>query len=342
MGLQYPYLFLLATCGVILPLSSSWAAFPVKITSATGVCPSEDQRADLRQQITDEIFFALNPGLIESYPATSCGAVPSGKPSGFYWIQPATGQPAVQVYCDFNRRCGCDGPSTWTRIALLDTSNTSQVCPDDWFTYTSPRACGRGQASAGGCSSLVYPTHGQLYSRVCGRVLGYQNHFTTAFSNLFRPCSDSIDENYLSGVSLTHSSPGSRQHIWSFASALSEQSSGPFFFTSVDNVCDCNINNGNNWPYNLSATFVGNDYFCDSGHEGNPPNAIFSGDPLWDGAGCGHLSTCCQFNNPPWFCKTLPQPTTDDLEVRGCKPPNPPGSGATSDVPVNLIELYIQ
>ncbi len=42
-------------------------------------------------------------------------------------------------------------------------------------------------------------------------------------------------------------------------------------------------------------------------------------DPLWDGAGCGPLNTCCTFNNPPWFYKELPEPTTDDIEMRVCQ-----------------------
>ncbi len=43
-----------------------------------------------------------------------------------------------------------------------------------------------------------------------------------------------------------------------------------------------------------------------------------SDDPLWDGAGCGPTSSCCQLNNPPWFCVSFPEPTTDDLELRIC------------------------
>ncbi len=34
---------------------------------------------------------------------------------------------------------------------------------------------------------------------------------------------------------------------------------------------------------------------------------FYNEDPLWDGAGCGPLNT---FNNPPWFYKELPEPTT--------------------------------
>ena len=40
--------------------------------------------------------------------------------------------------------------------------------------------------------------------------------------------------------------------------------------------------------------------------------------PLWDGEGCGPINACCQLNNPPWFCTPLPQPTTDDIELRLC------------------------
>jgi len=62
-----------------------------------------------------------------------------------------------------------------------------------------------------------------------------------------------------------------------------------------------------------------------------------NGDRLWDGEGCGPSSTCCTFNNPPWFCKQLPQTTTDDMEVRICA--NYPINN--EDIPVELIEIYV-
>ena len=67
--------------------------------------------------------------------------------------------------------------------------------------------------------------------------------------------------------------------------------------------------------------FVGNDYFCATGNPGPGfiTTKIYSEDPLWDGEGCGPTNACCQFNNPPWFCTTLPKPTTDDLELRICR-----------------------
>ena len=86
-------------------------------------------------------------------------------------------------------------------------------------------------------------------------------------------------------------------------------------------------------------SYVGDD-FCETGNDnrrGWSHELFFANDPLWDGQGCGTDCTCeCTFNNPPWFCKQLPQSTTNDIEVRICgdEPPN------NEDTPVELIELY--
>ena len=86
--------------------------------------------------------------------------------------------------------------------------------------------------------------------------------------------------------------------------------------------------------------FVGSDYCCESGLSATPwRNALYSNDPLWDGQGCNGLErTCCSPPNLPWFCKELPEPTTDDLELRLC------GDyvRTNEDTPIELVELYIQ
>ena len=46
--------------------------------------------------------------------------------------------------------------------------------------------------------------------------------------------------------------------------------------------------------------------------------SFHSDDPLWDGDGCHSSSTCCTFNNPPYFTNYLDNPTTDDIELRLC------------------------
>ena len=58
-------------------------------------------------------------------------------------------------------------------------------------------------------------------------------------------------------------------------------------------------------------------------------------DPLWDGAGCGPMSTCCA---PPWFYKQLPQPTTDDIEMRVCRDED----ASNEDIAIEMVEIYIQ
>ena len=107
----------------------------------------------------------------------------------------------------------------------------------------------------------------------------------------------------MDGVSLTHGDP--RQHIWTFAAAADE---------TPTNTCPCldgDLSTGRQPP-----SFVGNDYFCDTGSRETYTSRLYVEDPLWDGAGCGPQSTCCSFNNPPWFYKQLPRPTTDDIEMR--------------------------
>jgi hypothetical protein len=118
--------------------------------------------------------------------------------------------------------------------------------------------------------------------------------------------------------------------FWTFANALQEAQG---FFQSK---CPCNEQNTINIP-----SFVGNDYFCETGV---PPgqqfnNAVFyADDPLWDGQGCGPTSTCCTFNNPPWFCKQLPQSTNADLEARLCSINIP----SAENTPVELVEIYVK
>ena len=66
---------------------------------------------------------------------------------------------------------------------------------------------------------------------------------------------------------------------------------------------------------------------------------LYSNDTLWDGQDCNGLKgTCCDSPNLPWFCKELPQPTTDYLEVRIC------GNNIVSDedTPIDLVQFYIQ
>ena len=210
--------------------------------------------------------------------------------------------------------CRCGPALGCTNVAHLDMSDSSQQCPDNLTFVTSPiRGCGRTNRHYIRCDSVIYPVHGRTYSRVCGRVLAYQTGRATAFYNVIVLNQNSLELAYLNGVSLTHGPPGSRQHIWSFVNADHDRAA---YIASI--VCPCNFVGGNwNTRYQVPS-FIGNDYFCESGNSGPyRMDRMFFEDTLWDGLGCESPS-CCELNTPPWFCKTLPAPTTDDIELRSC------------------------
>ena len=260
------------------------------------------------------------------YPAASCAALPPSSPSGYYWVRASDGS-AVSVYCDMTLSCG-GVTGGWVRVAELDMTNSSHQCPSGLIERidSGKRTC---SPSSRGCPSILFPTGNVSFSKVCGRQKAYQTGCTDAFNPHGKP-SPTINTNYLDGVSLTHGNP--RQHIWTFAAALNEIGSNP----SSNCACTRTSQAGSVTP---PPAFVGNDYFCDTGSEGLAQSGVFYGeDPLWDGAGCGPQNTCCSFNNPPWFYKQLPQPTTDDIEMRVCR-----NDGSNlEDVSVEVVDILIQ
>ena len=263
-------------------------------------------------------------------PAVSCSEISQDRPSGEYWLRPNS---PIQVYCDTSsRNCSCNTTGGWMRMANIDMTDPTQTCPSgfDLISRTTPplRTCSRPE-SGSTCVSTTFPVYGIEYSRVCGRVIGYQVGFTDAFhSHNIR--GEDIDSYYLSGISITHGSP--RQHIWSFVGAAGEGHG------AESEICPC-TRSGTAGDAS-SPSFVGQDYFCDTGSSGSSGTNgfFFADDPLWDGQGCGGSSTCCEFNNPPWFCKQLPQPTTSDIELRICEHVLSP----QVDSPFEIVEMYIK
>ncbi len=119
--------------------------------------------------------------------------------------------------------CSCGGPG-WTRVAYLNLSDTNQQCPSNWTFTTSPvRGCGRSSSERNTCDSVTYPVNGRTYSSVCGRINAYQKGVSYAFYNSIT--GSTLDQSYISGVSVTHGPAGNRTHIWSFVGAGSESSS---------------------------------------------------------------------------------------------------------------------
>ncbi len=238
-----------------------------------------------------------------------------------------------EILDEYYPPCPCGGVRGWTRAVHLDMSDRNQQCPSNWTLVTTPiRGCGRTNRNQGVCDSVTYPVHGRTYSQVCGRVLAYQKGWPSALYNSLRPSSSfALEEAYLSGVSLTHGPPDSRQHIWSFIAGEYELDDGRF----KSFKCPCSTTN---WSYQVPS-FIDNNYFCDSGNPGPNINTstYYTENPLWDGQGCGLSSTCCEFNSPPWFCISLPQPTSEDLEIRNCYT-----SFSTQDTIISSLDIHVK
>ena len=264
-------------------------------------------------------------------PALSCSEIAQQRlqrSSGMYWLKPCTSEQAVQVYCDLEKEFPT-GTKGWVRVANLNMTDPSQQCPPNFnLSYTQPkRLCGK-STSGSGCDSVNYSTSGLQYNKVCGRVVGYQFKSTDGFLASFCTNCD-INKAYVDGISITYGSP--RKHIWTLAAGLYETGNG--YYSSN---CPCNSPGAGTQP----PSFVGSDYYCESGLNSSPWTAtVYSDDPLWDGEGCGgNEAPCCSPPDLPWFCKELPEPASDDLEVHICTDEHL----TNEDVPVEVIELYVQ
>ena len=222
----------------------------------------------------------------------------------------------------------CGDTGGWRRVVYLDMAENTTNCPCGWQLTSYPkRACSRVSIGTLTCDSVTFPVSGRDYTRVCGRIIGYQVGHTDGFQAYNAGDGDvtTIDGAYVTGVSLTHGSP--RQHIWTFAAGSTEND-----YTDYD-ACPCDA------TINITIPpFVGGDYFCESGVNSGNYEGFHPDDPLWDGQNCTASSTCCSFNNPPYFTKQLSSPTTDDLEARICSS----WDGTAEDTPLELIELYVQ
>ena len=290
---------------------------------------SNDELLERLESLQQEVDKYHAPGLSPSNPAASCADMLAQNPnisSGFYWIE--TEGNSMRQYCNMTLSCG-GITGGWMRVAELDMTDGSQQCPSglELRIDAGKRSCVK-IGNGAGCASITFPMTLD-YSKVCGKIIGYQIGSTDAF--LYwgsRNEHTSIEETYVDGVSLTHGNP--RQHIWTFASANDEPA------TNKKAVCSCT----NPIAYSEATPpppYVGHDYFCDTGSTGHYSFGVFYGaNPLWDGAGCGPQDTCCAFNNPPWFYKQLPQSTSDNIEMRLCRDQR----RGDEDVAIGKFEIY--
>ena len=218
--------------------------------------------------------------------------------------------------------------SNWRRIAYFDTTQ-GDSCPTGLRTAsnttTNQTACGR-NGSSHGCSNIVFPSMGN-YSMVCGKVRGYQHFEAVAFYPYNSGSQTTIDSIYTAGISITQGSP--RQHLWTYVVGTSE--------TSYQNALACPCARPG---YNSSwiPSFVGENYYCESGLIGDYPNVITTmwEDPLWDGNGCfAPNNTCC--NRYGWFYRHI-QESSKYVEVRVCGYNH---GYRNSDVPLDQLGIWV-
>ena len=217
----------------------------------------------------------------------------------------------------------CNIKGGWMRLVHLNMSEPAASCPATFRQIETPaKLCGRLTTP---CSSVIFPTDGIRYSKVCGQTRGYQYYTPNGFGH----SSNNINSAYVDGIAITYGSP--RHHLWTYATGLSDDDnySGGIF------NCPCTKPPGRDPP-----AFVRQDYYCESGITGRwqDNNRIALEDPLWDGDGCGPGNNCCNQTGMPWFYRTLPQEVGDDIEVRLC------GNQGLADEEtyMDLLEIYIQ
>ena len=233
---------------------------------------------------------------------------------------------------NFNITAAC-GAGQWYQIAFLNMSDPSQQCPSSWREYTTGgvRACGRSFSSSSSCSSTAFSTSDRQYSRVCGRIIGYQVGSTDVFAKQQL----TIDAPYVDGVSVTHGT-NTRTHIWTNVAGLFNHTVSGFESYS----CPCALE-GTSFMQQIPPSFIGNNYYCESG---NPTDVfmhsnstVYADDPLWDGQQC-EGQCCSNGKSPPWFSVQLPTSTSDNVEVRICGT----NRSQEEDTPIKLLEIYVQ
>ena len=245
------------------------------------------------------------------------------------------------LYCNMGEElCGSVG---WTRLAYLNMTNSTQNCPSGFRLYQSGgvRACGRATSSGGSCTSVQFPSNGISYSQVCGRVVGYQyastdadypgNYAGETYGSVIDPSHNDINSAYVDGVSITRGSP--RQHVWTLMAGLTGSA------IHYDGRFNCPCSPGSLQGPHIQS-FIGNDYYCESGAGSTWTHILYTSNPLWDGQSCGSIETsCCNVPGIPWFHRDYGSNTTTDyLELRVCADQET----SDEDAPVGFYEIYVK
>ena len=242
----------------------------------------------------------------------------------------------------------CGGSDDWVKVVDFDMTVDGTTCPDDWVqSMFSLPTCGRPSTptTRNQCFPANFPflTGSMMtFSKVCGRIKAYAYGLPDAVEGFTVEGQTQITDAYVSGISLTTGS-GFSEHLWTFAAGSAELE--VTFTPDQERIdqCPCDRSDPSAIPI---PDFVGNNYFCEAGI-----NVLQAGtftflcdDPLWDGLNCNPESSCCDFNQPPYFVNDLGKTLTmDSVDARLCFIQGPPANeGANGDdVLVERIEIYV-
>lgn len=207
--------------------------------------------------------------------------------------------------------------------------NHTQNCPSVWKQITSDgnltRTCGK-KTNGSGCDSLVISTRGKPYKSVQGQITAYQFGTPDAFQV---NTSSNIDDAYVDGISITHGQ-NPRKHIFTLAVGIVQ-----YFAPEELQLSTC-PNTGYGLP---PPTFVAEKYFCSSGAPG--PDIVggthYGGIPLWSNHYESKCDKCYDTTKPRSFSITMPENTTDDLELRVCTDEDL----TNEDIRIEKVDIYI-
>jgi len=190
----------------------------------------------------------------------------------------------------------------------VNVTGSSTQCPRGFELQNTPFSC-RANKTGAGCTSFTYSVRGIPYSYITGRIIARQYLTPDAFAPTVSSRNNTVEGNYVDGVSLTYGN-NPRNHIWTFAAGLTWQNQ------TCDDRCQ-----------RYKPSFVGNNFSCEI-NDVCDSNAPSCGDPLWDGNQC---------YGPTTFYRELLEPTTENIEMRVCRDDDQ----TNEDILLTLVELYV-
>ena len=207
----------------------------------------------------------------------------------------------------YNDTIGLPESTNWITVANFDLTEGDD-CPSPLNKTILSNGMSMCQTSVPelGCLAVKFSVGGKKYNKTSGSIRGYQKGTTDGF----RASHDDnwgINEAYVDGVSITIGD-NRRKHVWTYAAGFSAEENKP------TSNCPCSVTRGPDPP-----TFVGGNYYCQSGSRLIPDQDTYYMSPLWQGNGCTNKrDNCCGNIGAPMFLREFPTPQNEDIEVRIC------------------------